>query len=329
MTTTDTLATKQNDTPQRLPYMPITLFAQIMGLGGLAISWDRLGDIVPGGQIVGLIIAIVASLYFAVLLFSYAAKVVKHPDHTLEELNHPIRLNFFPTVSISLLLLSIYWQQFAGVSLALWVLGASLHLIATLYVMSSWLHQGHYQVNHINPGWFIPVVGNIIVPINGAYFGFIEISWFFFSIGIIYWLVLLTIVMNRLFVYEALPPKLTPMMFILLAPPSIGFVSYTLLTGELDIFARILYYAGLFIALLLTVNLSRFWKLPFFISSWAYSFPLAALTIASTRFAHLSGQPAFKTIAVGLLVVLTVVIAWLVYRTILAARAGKICVPEQ
>jgi tellurite resistance protein len=317
------------EVPQRLPYMPITLFAQIMGLGGLAIAWDRLGEVIPGGELIGLVIAVLASLYFVFLLSSYLAKVVRHTEHVIEELNHPIRLNFFPTISISLLLLSVYWQEFAGVSLALWVLGASLHLIATLYVMSSWLHHGHYQINHINPGWFIPVVGNIIVPINGAYFGFTELSWFFFSIGIIYWLVLLTIVMNRLFVHEALPPKLTPMMFILLAPPSIGFVSYTLLTGELDVFARILYYAGLFIALLLTVNLSRFWKLPFFISSWAYSFPLAALTIATTRFAHLSGQPAIKTISVLFLIVLTLVIGWLVYKTILAAKAGRICVPEQ
>ncbi len=315
-------------TPPHLPNMPVTLFAMVMGLIGLAIAWDRLDSVIPGGDVVGLAIASATSALLICLLFSYALKIIKHWPQVMEELNHPIRLNFFPTISISFLLMSVYWQSSHALSLTLLVIGAVLHLLATLYVMSSWLHHSHYQVIHINPGWFIPVVGNIIVPISAMHFGFNEIAWFFFSIGILYWLVLLTVVMNRLIIHEALPPKLTPMMFILLAPPSIGFVSYTLLVGGLDPFARILYYSALFMALLLTVNSPRFWKLPFFVSSWAYSFPLAALTIATTRMAHLSDSRALLTLAVIFLVLLTFVIGWLVIRTLMAVKHQQICVAE-
>jgi tellurite resistance protein len=313
---------------QRLANLPVTLFAMVMGLTGMAIAWDRLGDIVNGGKAIGLLIASIASLLMVILLIAYLAKLMLHRAHVAEELKHPIRINFFPTISISLLLLSVYWQNLGAFALILFVTGATLHLLATLLVMSSWLHHSHYQISHLNPGWFIPVVGNIIVPINGVHFGFVEISWFFFSIGIVYWLVLLTVVMNRLIIHEALPPKLTPMMFILLAPPSVGFISYTFLTTGLDAFAHILYYSALFIALLLAVNSPRFWKLPFFVSSWAYSFPLAALTIASTHFAHLSGQVSIQYLAVALLIVLSAVILWLVIRTLIAAFQRQICVPE-
>ena len=94
--------------------------------------------------------------------------------------------------------------------------------------------------------------------------------------------------MYRLFFHEPLPARMTPMLFILLAPPSVGFISYIGMVGELDVFARIIYYMALFLGLLLAMNIFRFLKVPFFISSWAYSFPLAALTIATMKMTHLT-----------------------------------------
>jgi tellurite resistance protein len=44
---------------------------------------------------------------------------------------------------------------------------------------------------------------------------------------------------------------------------------------------RVLYFAGLFFTLLAFTQLGRFAKLSFFLSWWAYSFPLAVITIAS------------------------------------------------
>ena len=313
---------------QRLANLPITLFAMVMGLTGLALAWQNLASPFALAQLISLFIAALSSLLFIALLISYAAKTILYPTQVVADIKHPIRINFFPTVSISLLLMAVYWQAWPAIARPIWLFGAALQLFATLFVMSSWLHHNHYQVVHVNPSWFIPVVGNIIAPIGGVAFGFIEISCFFFSVGLLYWLVLFTVILNRLILHESLPPKLLPMMFILLAPPSIGFVSYTLLSGELDTFARFLYYSALFIALLLTASLPRFGKLPFFLSSWAYSFPLAALTVASQRFASLSGFSAIALVAKLLLALLTVLIIWLLIKTVRAALQRQICLPE-
>ena len=102
----------------------------------------------------------------------------------------------------------------------------------------------------MNPSWFIPIVGNILVPIAGVPLGYTDISWFFFSIGIVFWPVLLTIIFYRIIFHPALPGKLIPTFFILIAPPAVGFLSYMKLTGEMDNFARILYFSGLFFTLL-------------------------------------------------------------------------------
>ena len=124
-----------------------------------------------------------------------------------------------------------------------------------------------------------------------------------------FWIVLLTIVLYRLFFHEPLPVRLTPTLFILLAPPSVGFIAYIRLTGSVDAFGRILYYTALFLALLLASNAVRFLRSPFFISAWAYSFPLAALTIATLVMSTHLPLPLFPLFGFGLLVLLSVVVA--------------------
>ena len=130
------------------------------------------------------------------------------------------------------------------------------------------------------------------------------------------------------FFYEPLPARMTPMLFILLPPPFIGFVSYTGLIGEIDIFARVLYYVGLFLSILLLSNILRFMKVPFSISSWAYSFPVAALTIATAKMSGFFPNPFFITLTRVLLVLVTLLLAWLVVRTIKATINQEICIPE-
>jgi tellurite resistance protein len=109
----------------------------------------------------------------------------------------------------------------------------------------------------------------------------------------------------------------------------VGFVSYVALTGSVDAFARVLYFTALFLTLLLASNALRFLRARFFLSAWAYSFPLAAVTIASLLMAHRAGTAAYAWIASALLAVLTVVVAALVVRTALAVVRGEICVEEK
>lgn len=78
---------------------------------------------------------------------------------------------------------------------------------------------------------------------------------------LLFWLVLLTIIFH-----EPLPERLTPTLFILIAPPVAGFISYEALTGQYDPFARVLYYAALFLTLLQFTQWRRFARLRF--SRW-------------------------------------------------------------
>ncbi|KYN89305.1 C4-dicarboxylate ABC transporter [Vibrio cidicii] len=310
----------------RLVHFPISMFSIVMGLSGLSIAWQKaLGTSFPVITTFSSILATTVMLLVSVL---YLLKITRYPNAVIAETKHPIKINFFAAFSISLLLLSVVWHRFESLSYVLWGLGAVVQLSLTLLVMHSWIHHDHYRLEHANPSWFIPVVGNIIAPITGAKLGFIEISWFFFGVGIVFWLVLLTIIINRLIFHEALPARFKPMLFILLAPPSIGFVSYSSLVPELTDFSRILISVALFTAILLALNINQFRKSGFFLSSWAYSFPVAAFNVALFRYAELTLSPIGFYIGVALLGGLTLLVLWLSFNTLKAIKAGEICKPE-
>ncbi|MBO0397974.1 SLAC1 anion channel family protein [Aeromonas veronii] len=320
---------KQIPSITKIAHMHVTLFSIIMGLTGAAIACRKAFPDLLLLQSAGFLFGVLSSLLLATFLVMYGWKILRHNDEFRHELKHPVRINFFPTISISLLLQSAYWASWHDAALALWSVGASLQLLFTLYIMSNWIHRDHFTITHTNPAWFIPIVGNIVVPLGGVPLGFHEISLFFFSIGLIFWFSLLTIVLYRLFFHESLPEKLMPTMFILLAPPSIGFISYSEIASSSDLFAHVIYYFALFVFILLMYNTLTFLKLKFFLSSWAYSFPLAAFSAASAMFADATGNIIPYYLAKIVVCALIVLIIWLISMTVQSFYKGEIFTPEK
>ena len=119
-----------------------------------------------------------------------------------------------------------------------------------------------------------------------------------------------------------------PTLFILIAPPAVAFIAYLRLTHEIDAFARVMYYAALFIALLLTVQVKVFLRCEFYLSWWACSFPIAALTVATLIMHEITRFSFFGTLAWVLLAVLSLILVGLVAKTAQAVRQRTICVPE-
>jgi tellurite resistance protein len=313
----------------RLQHFPIAWFAMIMGLTGLSLAWHKAEGILHLGIVPSPWLLLLATGLFVLLAVVYSLKIIRFNAAASKEWAHPVRMHFVPAVSISLILLSIAWLPVsAPYSRLLWLVGVVLHLFLTLYVIGQWMHHSKFEIVHLNPAWFIPVVGNILVPIAGVVHAPPEVSWFFFSIGIVFWPVLLTIILYRVIFHVSLPERLMPTLFILIAPPAVGFISYLRLTGEIDAFANVLYYSALFFTLLLFSQLRRFTNLKFFLSWWAYSFPLAAITIASLVMFEHSGSLLFLRLSGILLGITTVVIAGLLGRTALAVRRREICVEE-
>lgn len=313
----------------RLSHFPVAFFSIIMGVGGLSLAWFKAHQVSGMPDVIGEALRWLATCVYVLLASLYVSKLIRYPKAVSEELAHPVRRSFFPTISIGLMVLATSWAEACpGAASVAWYLGAGLQLAFTLYTLNCWIHQSRYLITHLSPAWFIPVVGNIFAPIAGVHFAGADLAWFFLSIGLLFWLALFTIVIYRLIFHEALPPAQMPTLFILIAPPALGFLSYTALSGCLDAFARILYFAALFTLLLLASNAPRFLRLPFFLSTWAYSFPLAAMTVATFRMAELSGVAFYLYLGLALLGIASILIFTLLFATFAAIHSGRICVPE-
>jgi len=318
-------------TPEHQPLknFPISFFAIVMGLSGFAIALSKGGEVLGLPPMVGNAILLLAFAVFAAITLLYLMKLARYRSEVVKELHHPIKLSFFPASSISLILFSIATLHIDPMlSKVLWSVGTAIQLAFTLFVMSRWIHHSGFEIQHITPAWFIPIVGNILVPIAGVHHFSPEISWFFFSLGLLFWIVLLTIFFYRIIFHHPIAEKLVPTFFILIAPPAVGFISYVALNNGLDNFARVLYYVAMFFVLLLVTQFRMFTRISFFLSWWAYSFPVAAFTIASMLMFQKTGNGAFYQLSWLMLGLLTVLITLLGSMTINAISRKKICVEE-
>lgn len=313
----------------RLENVPVGAFAVVMGLAGAAVAWTKATAMWPVSPIIGRGLAIIALGVFAVVAGAYLAKLIRHRSAVAAEWSHPVKAAFTATLPVSLLVLSIsFLEWFPVLAAVLWWTGAVLQAAMTLSIIRTWIADARIQPVHIHPAWFIPAVGNIVAPIAGSAIAPPEINWYFFGIGIVYWLGLLPIVLTRLFTVGTLPPRLAPTLAILIAPPAVGALSWVKLGGSFDDpLVKILIGAAVFQLFLLVVQAPALRQMPFAISAWAYSFPLASLTavlIGST----VGGGLQYGWFAAVVLTLTSVVVAALAVRTVVAIARREICRPE-
>lgn len=311
----------------RIKNFPISFFAVVMGLTGLAIAYMRLSFMGNMLILIGYCLTYMATSIFFLFLTIYLIKLFKYIDDVKKEFYNPVKSSFFPTISISLLLLSVAYNEInQTLSFIFWIFGMILHFLFLVRTLIFWINK-ELKIEMINPAWFIPVVGAMIIPIQGINYS-IDLAWFFFSIGIIFWIALFTIVFYRFIFHNPLPERLYPTFFILIAPPAIGFISYTKITGTIDTLSNLLFYFSLFLCIILFALIKNFINLKFYISWWAYTFPLDAVTIAIAMRYYLTGSPFYKLVGIFALTLTTVIIGIVLVKTIYAVSKREICVEE-
>lgn len=312
----------------KIQFFPITSFSVVMGLTGLTIAFGKFYHLQWLPRIfydVSVFIVLALFLFFTLV---YGLKLVFFPEEVKTDFRHRIRINFFSAISISLLLLSIaFYTYYPILSIVLWWLGVVLHTIFMFKTISFWI-QHNFEIQHFNPAWFIPVVGNILIPVSGVDFAPVLISYFYFAVGFFFWIVLFTIFLYRVIFHAQLPDKFIPTFFILLAPPAVGFIAYIRMTASWDTFSVFLLLMTYFFIALLAVMYKSFTQLKFFMSWWAFTFPLTASTIASTVAYQVTHFVFFKIIAWGLFFAAIIAISIVAWYTLISVRNGEICVKE-
>ncbi len=312
----------------RVKFFPIMMYATVMGMSGLTIMYQKASLWLGMNRMIGNGLAAISTALFVVISLVYLSKYIKYAPMVKKEFSHPVRLNFFAAISISMLMLAIIYKEM-NVNLAaiFWYAGAGLHFYLTMYTISFWINHNQ-ELDHSNPAWFIPVVGNVLVPVGGVGFASQGVLMYFFSCGIFFWIILFAILLNRIIFHHQLAVKFMPTMFILIAPPAVGFIAYFKMYGVIDVFATLLFNIALFFTLLIAFMYKNFVKIKFFISWWAFVFPLAAMGISAMLMYHETKDTMLLILSYMMVSVTTVVIAIVLYQTITHMLKGEVCVQE-
>jgi tellurite resistance protein len=302
-------------------------FAPVMGWCGLTLAWHRAGSMLgePAHRLAQGCGAI-AALIFCAVLAGALLRLVRHPGALPEDLAHPVRQGFAAAFPVSFILLgavAVALDLPAWAGRSLWGIGLALQLTVTTWLISRWM-RGQLPWASLTPVLYIPIVGNILVPLAGVPLGHAELSWAFFGIGAFFWPVVTAMLLVRQ-AQQPLPDRLAPSWFITVAPPSVAGASGLALGAPAP-----LAFAALGVAsLLLLASATRvpaMLRSGFGMPAWAASFPLAAFAALLLRTA--ADTPALQLPGVAMLAVCSLVIAGLTLATMKGLRAGTLLAPE-
>ncbi len=290
--------------------MPIRFAPAVMSLFGLALAWRALSDLGGWESSFGRLISIGALLLGLVTFGS----IVLHQFQkgALKETFENPQLRVLPaclTVGLMLLsaLLAPHMPRLANAMIWIAALG---HFLLLAWLINGWF-RGGLALEIISPVWFIPVVGNIVVPVGAIASGEVMLAWFGFSVGIVLWLMLLPIVFFRLIHGKPMPDELESTQMVLVAPPAIGSVSWSLLAGDQAVVPGVvLLSVAFFLMLTMVPMVLRVISRPFVPANWAFGFPLAALSTGLATYSILLERDILMGVGLVILLLVSALILW-------------------
>jgi len=311
--------------------------AAVMGTGILAVCSKLYSSTFQPLQHFAVGLTYLNTLLLIAIAIPWVARWVFFTDDALSDLNHPVRSNFYPTLPIGMMVLACdYLIVVPNLTLAwwLWGVGAVLTLVFGVIAPYNMFKGEHVKLDHINPSWFIPPVGLIVIPVPGGLLlshatNILRdlvllldvVGW---GAGFFIYLALLAVCVYRFILHHPLPSTLAPTLWINLGPIGAGTVAlYNVISNAafvtnsareaLFVFGAFFWGSGLWwfaIAAAMTLHYLRKVGLPYAPSWWAFTFPLGAYVAATYKVSSVMSSGAAHVIGVGLYALLTLL--WIV-----------------
>lgn len=290
-------------------FMP-SWFASVMGTGILAMTSLFYSTYIPVLKDVAQYLVYFNISLFVVLLIPWILRWILFPEDATADLNHPVLANFYATIAIAMLVLAANFIVVLNnilVGQVFWFAGTFATIFFAVIVQYKMFQSEKPTLDHINPAWFIPPVGLIVIPIAGGllineFSGTMQefvifLNYFGWGAGFFIYLALLAICMYRFILHKPLPNTIVPTLWITLGPIGAGIVSLIALIQNTAfitikepflVFCLLFWGFGiwwLFLAISITLNYKKRDQLPYALSWWAFTFPLGAYVAATYKIA--------------------------------------------
>jgi len=282
--------------------IPVAFFGMALGTLTLSDAWraaDRLWHLTPVAN--NLLTA--GALWFA-LLVAYALKWVRQPAAAMRELRDPEQSSYFALMPTSSLLAVSAMLAFRRVAaIAIFVISEVMQL--------SWgvvAHGRFWKGTDHPPGrtpalYLSAVAPNFVASATAAALGWDQLGALFFGVGVVYWFLIETLILNGVANSHEMDRALRPAIGVQLAPPVVGGVAWlSLHPGAPDMFSHLLLGYGLYQVLLVLRLLPWILERPFAPSYWAFSFGVAALPTMAMRMVEWGETGVIAWLAPGLFI---------------------------
>lgn len=340
-------------------------FAAVMGTGGLANILVMLAQKMPVLMWGAQALLWFNALLFIVLLIPWGARWIWSRDRAVADLKNPLLSNFYSTMPAAAIivgtnLLLIGPAFFAETilirtGLILWLAGMLLAFLFSIAGMYNLFNTESVGPESVNMAWLMSPVVNIVVPLLGNLLvlriaaGNPELALFinlidtsFYGIGFMLFLVLSGFIFGRLIQHGWPPAMMAPSFWILLGPIGVGALALIGLSeaselsgliGNVQILkylATVLWGFGFWAFLLILAVTTRYLQkggIPFSLSWWAFTFPLAAYAMSTLAVAGFWTSQVIFVYGLLLSALLLALWAIILFRTIAGAIKGALLVP--
>ncbi len=335
--------------------------ASVMGTSALSVALLAVGEgssLAGPTQAAARVILVIALVMGVLVLGATAARWVRFTAEARADLRHPVKGGMTATAAGGLLTLAVAIGKvgpgFLPESIilpavtVLAVVGALLALLIGWEFLAEVFTSQDAALAQMSGAWFVPPVVTIIVPLAllpiiagnpGIAADLVALSWAFLGMGAVLYLVVTATLFVRSISHPLPPAGLAPTLFIGMGPAGLmgldmvrlsqvsvqaGVAEPSLVTSILP-FATMMWGFGLWWMVAALVVLRRgYATLPFSLSWWGFTFPLAAWTIATIVLGN--AWDSGLVTAVGWVATSALLGLWgyVATRTVLGIRSGSI-----
>lgn len=204
-------------------------------------------------------------------------------------------------------------------------LGRFEHL---LWLTDQWI-VGDLDKSKAHPGYFLPTVaGGFLSAQVATHVGLHSLGMLCFGVGVGCWLLLGSVILNRLVFTNQLPPALMPTLAIEAAPPAVAGNAYFALHGlRADTVSYALAGYAILMVLVQLRLLPLYLRLRFTPGFWAFTFSWCAVALLALHWlalAHPAGQRVLAWLVCG---AVTALVAAIAVRTVVALIRRDLVTP--
>jgi C4-dicarboxylate transporter/malic acid transport protein len=335
--------------------------ASVMGTSAVSVALLAVGEgtsVAGATQVAARVVLVIALVMGVLVLGATAARWVSHRAEATADLRHPVKGGMTATAAGALLTLAVAIGRVGPGFLpesvilpavtVLAVVGALLALVIGWEFLAEMFTSTDASLVQMSGAWFVPPVVTIIVPLAlvpviagnpGMAADLVALAWAFLGMGAVLYLVVTATLFVRSISHPLPPAGLAPTLFIGMGPAGlmgldlvrlsqvsvqVGVAEPSLVSSMLPA-ATMMWGFGLWWMVAALVVLRRgYARLPFSLSWWGFTFPLAAWTIATIVLGHAWDSGLVTTVGWVATTALVGLWGYVATRTLLGIRSGSI-----